>query len=307
MLGALESSQLNPVSLYARSKLASEHVLNELQSPTFGVTLLRFGTIYGMSGRTRFDLVLNLLTAKAYVDRGITVFGGDQWRPFVHVADAAKAVSMVLDAPRDLVSGRVFNVGSDEQNATLGRIGHLINSFVPEAAYVDSGRDGDRRNYRVSFRRIREELGFVPDWSLADGVQQVLDALRSGRVSDYRDPKYSNILYLTNMRDASVYLTTESEYARGLITATQDSDLRLIRKGDPSPQAGRNGQARSDGNGRSGVPRQVVPASIDVDRRGGGIDAAPKPRHGLPLVAVDGRALEVFTQPTRVVDRPCES
>jgi nucleoside-diphosphate-sugar epimerase len=95
-----ESSQLNPVSLYARSKIGSERVLNQLQSPTFNVTILRFGTIYGISGRTRFDLVVNLLTAKAYVDGGITVFGGDQWRPFVHVADAAKAVAAVVDAPR---------------------------------------------------------------------------------------------------------------------------------------------------------------------------------------------------------------
>lgn len=212
-----EDSDLHPVSLYARSKIGSERVLKQLHGPSFQVTLLRFGTIYGISGRTRFDLVVNLLTAKAHVDHGITVFGGDQWRPFVHVADAAKAVAMVLESPRELVAGRVFNVGSDEQNATLGHVGRLINDLVPEAEYVDSGRDGDRRNYRVSFRRIREELGFHPEWTLEAGVRQVLDALRSGRVTDYRDPKYSNVRYLAEMSDA-VFRTTETDYALGLIS-----------------------------------------------------------------------------------------
>jgi nucleoside-diphosphate-sugar epimerase len=212
-----ENSELHPVSLYARSKIGSERVLKQLHGPSFQVTLLRFGTIYGISGRTRFDLVVNLLTAKAHVDQGITVFGGDQWRPFVHVADAAKAIALVLDAPRELVAGRVYNVGSDEQNATLGQVGHLINELVPEAEYVDSGRDGDRRNYRVSFQRIRDELGFHPEWTLEAGVNQVLDALKSGRVTDYRDPQYSNIRYLTEMSDA-VYRTTETDFARGLIS-----------------------------------------------------------------------------------------
>ena len=219
-----EDSDLHPVSLYARSKIGSERVLEQLQSPSFNVTILRFGTIYGISGRTRFDLVVNLLTAKAHVDGGITVFGGDQWRPFVHVIDAARAVALVLEAPTELVSGRVYNVGSDEQNATLGDVGRLVNRLVPQADYVDSGRDGDRRNYRVSFKRIRDELEFLPEWTLEAGVLQVLDALRSGRVQDYRDPKYSNVLYLSGMSD-SVYMTTETDYARGLISDAERDEL----------------------------------------------------------------------------------
>lgn len=211
-----ESSRLNPVSLYARSKIGSERVLSQLQGPRFAVSILRFGTIYGLSGRTRFDLVVNLLAAKAHVDHGITVFGGDQWRPFVHVDDAARAIAMVLDAPTELVAGRVYNVGSDEQNATLGDVGRLINRMVPEAEYVDSGRDGDRRNYRVSFKRIRDELGFTPEWSMEAGVRQVLKALESGRISNYRDPQYSNVLHLSEM-DGSVYMTTETDFARGIM------------------------------------------------------------------------------------------
>ena len=254
-----ESSRLNPVSLYARSKIGSERVLNQLQSPSFNVTILRFGTIYGISGRTRFDLVVNLLTAKAHVDGGITVFGGDQWRPFVHVSDAAKAVAAVVDAPTELVSGRVFNVGSDEQNATLGDVGRLINRLVPDAEYVDSGRDGDRRNYRVTFKRIRDELDFTPDWTLEGGVMQVLTALRSGSVANYRDSKHSNVLYLTGMSD-SVYLTTETDYARGLISEAETRER---------PTGGPNGEAQAPNAGLRAASEAAEErdASSDVEVR----------------------------------------
>jgi len=239
-----EDSMLNPVSLYARSKIGSERVLKRLMSPEFAVTILRFGTIYGISGRTRFDLVVNLLTAKAYVDGMITVFGGDQWRPFVHVEDAAKAVAMVIESPAPLVAGRVFNVGSEEQNATLGDVGRIINNFVPRATYLESGRDGDRRNYRVSFQRIREELGFVPEWTLEAGIRQVLEALRSGAVRDYRDPRYSNVEFLKEMSERS-FLSTAVDDARDLISAGDDEyrlpapevrdDIVLEMEEDPAP------------------------------------------------------------------------
>ncbi len=193
-----ETSRLNPVSLYARSKIASENVLFEMASPTFVPTMLRFGTIYGLSGRLRFDLVVNLLSAKAVTDGQITVFGGDQWRPFVHVEDAARAVLTVLQAPTERIRNEIFNVGSDEQNATLGDVGRIVQSHVPEAAYIDSGLDGDRRNYRVDFAKIREQLGFTPSWTLDAGVQQVVDAVRSGQVTDYRDPMYSNVRFLVD-------------------------------------------------------------------------------------------------------------
>src|SRR4029079_6285270 len=125
-----ERSALNPVSIYARSKIASERVLMSMASCVFAPTLLRFGTIYGLSGRTRFDLVINLLTAKAMVEGKITVFGGDQWRPFVHVDDAALAVLMALEAPLSLVGNEVFNVGCDEQNYTIQQVGEMIKQLV---------------------------------------------------------------------------------------------------------------------------------------------------------------------------------
>lgn len=259
-----EESPLNPVSLYARSKIGSERVLQRLMSPEFAVTILRFGTIYGFSGRTRFDLVVNLLTAKAHVDGVITVFGGDQWRPFVHVQDAAKAVASVVNAPAPLVAGQVFNVGSEDQNATLGDVGRLVNKAVPSATYLDSGMDGDRRNYRVSFYRIRDVLGFKPDWTLEQGIRQVLDALRSSKVSDYRDPRYSNVASLKELTDQT-YFSTAVDDARALIYAGEDeySDTATAQvsgpvhiapsspatKLTPVPRARREGDRVSVGGG----------------------------------------------------------
>jgi nucleoside-diphosphate-sugar epimerase len=191
-----EDSHFNPQSLYARSKVASEAVLGALNSPDFAVTCLRFATIYGISGRTRFDLVVNLLCAKAVRDRMITVYGADQWRPFVHVADVARAITMALQAPTELVAGEAFNVGSDAQNYTLGEVATLINRQVPDAEITSDDTFVDKRNYRVSFAKIRSQLGFEPTWTIERGISQVVALVRSNEVGHYSLPTYSNVLYL---------------------------------------------------------------------------------------------------------------
>jgi len=211
-----ERSALNPISLYARSKIASERVLHSLASQEFAPIILRFGTIYGLSGRIRFDLVVNLLTAKAVVDGKITIVGNDQWRPFVHVEDAASAIMKVLEAPLALVRNQVFNVGSDEQNYTLQQVGELIHRLVPTAELIIMGPDGDRRNYRVNFSKIRRVLGFRPQWTLEQGVQQVIDALRSGVIQDYRDARYSNVKFLSE-EGASLLSREQNGWAHALI------------------------------------------------------------------------------------------
>ena len=191
-----ETSRFNPQSLYARSKVASEAVLDSLNCDDFAVTCLRFATVYGNSGRTRFDLVANLLCAKAVRDGVITVFGADQWRPFVHVDDVARAIAMALTAPVDRVAGEVFNVGSDAQNYTLGQLATLIKAQVPEARIVSDNASADKRNYHVSFAKIRTQLGFEPAWTLERGIAQVIAIVRSNQVGHYSLPTYSNALYL---------------------------------------------------------------------------------------------------------------
>jgi dTDP-D-glucose 4,6-dehydratase len=204
------------VSLYARSKIASEQVLKNLAGPDFSPVILRFGTIYGLSGRTRFDLVINLLAAKAVVEGKITVFGGDQWRPFVHVDDAALALIKALEAPLGTVRNKIFNVGSDEQNYTIQQVSDIIQRLVPTAQVVNMGSDTDRRNYRVNFSKIHNVLGFVPQWSVAQGVQQVIARIQSGQIVDYRDAKYSNEKFLSEER-ASRLIPRHNGWAYELI------------------------------------------------------------------------------------------
>lgn len=216
-----EQSVLRPVSLYARSKIASERVLRQMADEDFQPTYLRFGTIYGLSGRTRFDLVVNLLTAKATTESEITIYGGSQWRPFVHVDDAARGIFKALEAPIEIVGNEIFNIGSDEQNYTIDQVGEAIHEQVPDSEIVHVGPDSDDRDYRVSFAKARNELTFLPEWSLDEGVRQVVHALEEGEVEDYRDPKYSNVKFLTE-RDNSNLLDTYGNWAEKLIDDTGD-------------------------------------------------------------------------------------
>lgn len=194
-----ENSRLNPVSLYAESKVATEVVISELADHDFRPTILRLGTVYGLSGRIRFDLVVNLLTAKAVMDGVIPVYGPSQWRPFVHVADAASAFALAVMTENRIVEGRTYNVGRDDQNMTLGDLGRLIAEKVPTARLEESETAEDARNYRVSFARIHRELGYRPTWSVRSGVDQIIEALRSGTIADYTDPAYSNVAWLRQL------------------------------------------------------------------------------------------------------------
>ena len=204
-----ERSALSPVSLYARAKIGCERALQALNGPDFHPVILRLATVYGLSFRPRFDLVINLLTSKAVCERQITVFGGDQWRPFVHVTDVGRAVVRCLEAPLANVKGCVYNVGSDEQNYTISQIGDLIHELIPEAQLVRRENDADQRDYHVSFGKIRRELGFVPEKTVEDGVREIESALRTGRIADCTDKRYSNIKALS---DSGNHLNVSSQH-----------------------------------------------------------------------------------------------
>lgn len=195
-----ERSTLNPVSLYARSKIASEHLLRQMASSDFRIIMPRFATIYGLSGRTRFDLVVNLLAAKAIIDGKITVFGPDQWRPFVHVRDAARAIDHLAAIESIGENPLVINVGDNSQNYTLGDVGRKIKDKVPSAELIIGPADGDRRNYRVKFDKLAR-FGFRIRYTIDYGIDEVIAAVRCGQIKDYRDPQYSNIGFLRSGGD----------------------------------------------------------------------------------------------------------
>jgi nucleoside-diphosphate-sugar epimerase len=196
-----EESMVEPVSLYSATKLGSEDVLLSTHSPGFFPTVLRFGTFFGASPRPRFDLVAHALVAKAVAEGEISIFGGDQWRPFLHVADGADAIIACLEAPEDVVGYRVYNVGSDSENHRLVDLGAMVVEAVP-GTHMNVGPPASvEANYRVSFRRIREEVGFVAQHSLMDGIIEIRDELKRGGIGDTNDPRYSNIKAL-QLQDA---------------------------------------------------------------------------------------------------------
>jgi nucleoside-diphosphate-sugar epimerase len=213
-----ERSALNPVSLYARTKIGSERVLLGMNDGRFAPVILRFATVYGLSHRPRFDLVINLLAAKATGEKSITIFGGDQWRPFVHVDDAAGAILKCLEAPLQAVQGQIFNVGAEDQNYQITQLGDLVKELIPDVQVVHKGEDADRRNYRVSFGKMQQHLGFTPRRTVAEGILEIKAAIESGRIPDYRDARYSNHKTLSEEGDATPIRRTSMSplYTSGL-------------------------------------------------------------------------------------------
>jgi dTDP-D-glucose 4,6-dehydratase len=151
------------------------------------------------------------------MDGQITIQGGDQWRPFLHVDDAALSVLHTLEAPLGKVHQEVFNVGSNEQNYTIQQAGELIQRIVPDAKLINMGSGGDRRDYKASFNKIRDTLGFMPQWTVEDGIRQVIDVIKRGEVTDYREAKYSNVKYLVEEEDTAQLVRHESSWANDLI------------------------------------------------------------------------------------------
>jgi nucleoside-diphosphate-sugar epimerase len=177
-----EDSPLAPVSLYARCKAEAETRLRELGAGSdISLTILRLATLFGVSGRTRFDVAINVMSKNAYVLGRITVDGGGrQWRPFVHVRDVAEVVLLILAAPKERVAGRVFNVGSEVNNLRIISVAYRVREQVPNAEIICAATDPDRRDYHVCFQRLRGELGFEPQIGVDDGIREIVAALRDG-------------------------------------------------------------------------------------------------------------------------------
>ncbi|MFC5970130.1 NAD-dependent epimerase/dehydratase family protein [Halomarina salina] len=186
-----EEDPLNPVSLYARTKIESERALLEMNG-NFAPTVLRMATVYGLSPRMRFDLVVNILNAKARTEGVVPVFGGDQYRPNVHVADAARAYVDCLEAPIEAVEHEVFNVGSNEQNYRIEEVGRIVADGVPGATLdVDHSKEDDR-SYRVDFSKIRDVLGYETEHTIQSACEEIGRAFERGEFDDYTDSRYSN-------------------------------------------------------------------------------------------------------------------
>jgi nucleoside-diphosphate-sugar epimerase len=191
-----EDSPLHPVSLYARTRIMSEDVLLESCGDMEPV-ILRLSTVFGYSPRMRFDLVVNTLTVRGVVDGRFQIFGGKQWRPFVHCRDVARAFALAVTASSEAVKPVIFNVGGNDMNFTLAQIGEIVGKQIHRAEVAFAENNDDPRNYRVKFDRIRQHLQFTPEVSIEAGVREMIERIEGdSRLRKYGDPVFSNLASL---------------------------------------------------------------------------------------------------------------
>ncbi len=193
-----EESPLNPQSLYAETKVAAEEFLISQKEASCAPLLFRFATLYGISPRTRFDLIVNQFVLDAYTKRQLLIYQRGYSRSFVHVQDVMRGIVMGLEADEKKVRGQVFNLGTDDGNYTKDQIVNLVLKRMPETVveYKDLTFGGDMRDITVSFEKIKRVLGFDTTLTVDDGVREVLFALKTGLIKDPTADRYRNAQFI---------------------------------------------------------------------------------------------------------------
>ncbi|MDQ6718134.1 MAG: NAD(P)-dependent oxidoreductase [Gemmatimonadota bacterium] len=186
-----ESYPLTPLSSYAKAKVAAEeHLLAKRGKVDYSPTILRFATAFGVAPRTRFDLTVNEFTRELAMGRELLVFDAHTWRPYCHVRDFARLIQTVLEAPAASVQFEVFNAGGEENNLRKVDIVETIQRLIPSGSVKYQEHGSDPRNYRVSFKKVRDVLGFAPEFTVRDGVEELISAINEKlftRVDDSRN------------------------------------------------------------------------------------------------------------------------
>jgi nucleoside-diphosphate-sugar epimerase len=187
-----EDMPLEPLTDYSKFKAECEQILSEYQSPMFTTVTIRPATVCGYSRRQRLDVVVNILSNLAYHTRKITIFGGSQLRPNIHIADMVEAYVALLDAPNDVIAGKVFNAGYENQ--TVEELAVLVREVMGDDVQLVQTPTDDNRSYHISSARIRDLLGFVPKHSTRDAVVDMKSAFDAGLLPDsLTDERYFNI------------------------------------------------------------------------------------------------------------------
>ena len=195
-----EKSATNPISVYAKSTLEAEQQNLSIADKNFSVTSLRNATVFGLSNRMRFDLVVNLMTLTAFQNGRIIVMGGGkQWRPLVHLSDVSNAFQLIINSSIDNVNQEVFNIGLD--NFQIKNLAYLVREELPINIEIDvAPDDADKRDYNVVFEKARNKLNFIPKVSVVDGIREIYSALKIGSVDT--GPKTVTVSWYRNILDA---------------------------------------------------------------------------------------------------------
>ena len=183
---ATEESELAPVSLYAETKVEFEDfVLGRVGEVDFCPTVLRISTAYGISQRMRFDLTISEFTRTLTIGDELLVYDADTWRPYCHVRDISKAIAAVMGSPAEAVRGEVFNVGHADENFTKRMVVEAVQEHLGGSGRLSFHEGGvDPRNYRVSFDKIRERIGYEPDLRVPVSVGSLVAAIQAGAFPD---------------------------------------------------------------------------------------------------------------------------
>jgi nucleoside-diphosphate-sugar epimerase len=213
-----ETAPFNPVSAYAISKVRSEAGLSPLADASFSPVFMRNATAYGVSARTRFDLVVNNLAGWAYTAGVIKVMSdGTPWRPLVHIEDISLAALCAASAPREAVHNHAFNIGRNDANYQVRDIAEAVHRAFPAATMEITGETGgDARSYRVNFDKALNGLpGFAPTWTLEMGVEEVARYLRENGLKDHAF-------------DSRLFIRLK-QLQHGMETGALDKNLRVAR------------------------------------------------------------------------------
>jgi nucleoside-diphosphate-sugar epimerase len=197
-----EHLSLDPLTDYSKFKAMCEPILLNAGEDGFVVTVIRPATLCGYSPRQRLDLTVNILTNHAVNEQVIRIFGGDQYRPNLHIEDMCRAYLEVLQQPASKVNGQVFNVGAD--NMKVSDIAHIVASHVDGPIEVRVEPTQDQRSYRISSEHIFEAIGFRPKFTISDAVVDLQEAFTNGQLpNSLTDPAYFNIQRMNEILNAA--------------------------------------------------------------------------------------------------------
>ncbi|MBK30350.1 MAG: NAD-dependent epimerase/dehydratase [Euryarchaeota archaeon] len=181
-----EDFALNPLSLYAKSKVQVEKkILNSQGSVDYCPTILRFATAFGLSLRMRFDLTVSEFTRAMMLGHDLRVYDAHTWRPYCHLRDFSELIRRVIEAPRERVNFEVFNAGGDVNNFTKQMLVDAIIEQLPDGKYAHQDSGSDARNYRVDFSKVRSRLFFEPSYTISDGIRELIGAMRQGLFQNF--------------------------------------------------------------------------------------------------------------------------